>query len=129
MLKSLKLSDSLASHFAILKELTHVKVIERIIDICWFLLEGHRCLQTAEGVVCEDPRNATIKAQPEDSLKTSNFGDYSAYPDDYYYEQKEDQEITVQGFTSFQLGVSIALSVMGTLLAIGAIYAVVQYRR
>ena len=85
------------------------------------LLEGHRCLQTEDGVICEDPRNMTIKNQPEVSPKASNF-DYSPI-------YSEEEKTTVQGFTSFQLGVSIALSVMGTLLAIGAIYAVVQYRR
>ena len=88
------------------------------------LLEGHRCLQTEDGVICEDPRNMTSKSQPEVSPKASNF-EYN----DYYPIYSEEENTTVQGFTSFQLGVSIALSVMGTLLAIGAIYAVVQYRR
>ena len=46
-------------------------------------------------------------------------------------EDREEEEVSSidEKFNSFQLGVSIALSVMGTLIAIGCVYAVIQMRR
>ena len=43
-------------------------------------------------------------------------------------EDREEETID-EKFNSFQLGVSIALSVMGTLIAVGCVYAVIQMRR
>ena len=87
-------------------------------------LEGHQCIQTETGVICEDPR--MNKTMIQSSFKS--YGrDYIYYDYGENYNNKED---TVnEKFNSFQLGVSIALSVMGTLIAIGCVYAVIQMRR
>merc|ERR1711892_339087 len=78
------------------------------------------CSQSDSGVEC---KNLSASFESE-KLKTNNFNAdvfNDENPDDYF-----DDEIY---FTSFQMGVSIALSVMGTLIAIGIIYGVIQYRR
>ena len=54
---------------------------------------------------------------------------YKDYGNDYEYEYKHEEDTIDKKYNSFQLGVSIALSVMGTLIAIGCVYAVIQMRR
>merc|ERR1712241_1052416 len=89
------------------------------------------CSQSDSGVEC---KAKATKNEPK-NLKVPKFvgfdaddynGDYDFTNDDY----NGDYDFTNQtSFTSFQMGVSIALSVMGTLIAIGIIYGIIQYRR
>ena len=74
------------------------------------------CSQSDSGVECKN-QGASFESK---TLKANNFD-----ADVFNAENFDDETY----FTSFQMGVSIALSVMGTLIAIGIIYGVIQYRR
>ena len=76
------------------------------------------CSQSDSGVEC---KARTTKSEPG-YLKAAKF--VSSVGE---YDLSDDNDGS--SFTSFQMGVSIALSVMGTLIAIGIIYGIIQYRR
>lgn len=78
------------------------------------------CSQSDIGVEC---KSQATKSEPG-YLKAAKFGKSSG---DNSYDLTDDNDGS--SFTSFQMGVSIALSVMGTLIAIGIIYGIIQYRR
>merc|ERR1719454_1787291 len=73
------------------------------------------CSQSDSGVECKAQSTENEPA----NVKPVNFHGLYGVTDDK----------VETSFTSFQMGVSIALSVMGTLIAIGIIYGIIQYRR
>merc|ERR1719454_628554 len=81
--------------------------------------DEHQCVQTDTGVICEDPREKKVRS------KNDNFDYYSWFGNADEYEDEKNEK----SFSGFELGVSVALGILGTLVIVLIVFQARRTRK